>query len=185
MPSHDKNTLISLNLGVVMEFNTSPLGSLLTATDAQFVSLYQQRTMNNQNEFVESYKSLQTEAYTDFQEVRKYAIRPMDLGCKINKIVKVAKNAYLNSVDNTTNLTYVQQEAQVFRVFVYEPNKNPSSCMFCSHSILEEASFEIENMQNHANIKLSELEIHEIKNHEYFSKDALTICKVLGITTTK
>lgn len=185
MPSHDKNTLISLDLGVIMEFNTSALSSLLTATDAQFVSLYQQRTKNSQDEFVESCKSTQAEAQKDLEELYEYAIRPMDVGCKINKIVKVAKNAYLNSVDNTTNLTYVQQEAQVFRVFVYEPDKNPSSCMFCSHTILEEASFEIQNMQNQVKIKISELEIHEIKSHEYFSQDALPICKVLGITTTK
>lgn len=162
-----------------MEFNTSPLGSLLTATDAQFISLYHARTMNNQNEFVESYKNLQAEAHTDFNEVRQYAIRPKDVGSQINEIVKVAKNAYLNSVDRTTNLTYARHEEELFRVFVYEPNKNSSSCMFCPHTILNEASFEIQNMQNQVKIKLSELEIHEIKSHEYFSKDALTIYNLI------
>ncbi len=159
-----------------MEFNTSPLGSLLTATEAQFVSLYQQRTMNNQNEFVESYKNIQIEALTDFEEVRKYAIRPRDVGSKINKIVRVAKNAYLSSFCNTTNLSYVRDEEKYFRVFVNEPKKNRSTCMFCSHTILEETTFEIQNIHNQVKIKLSELEIHEIKSHEYFSQDALTIC---------
>lgn len=162
-----------------MEFNTSPIGSLLTATEAQFISLYHARTINNQNEFVESYKSLQTEAHTDFNEVRQYAIRPKDVGSQINKIVKVAKNAYLNSVGKTTNLSYVRHEEELFRVFVYEPNKNSSTCMFCPHTILEEVSFEIENMKNQIKIKLSELEIHEIKNHEYFFRDALTIYSII------
>lgn len=162
-----------------MEFNPS-LGSLLTATDAQFISLYQEITRNGQDEFVETYKNLQKEAYIDLDQINHYSIRPNDLGCKIEKIIEVAKNACLNSVGNTTNLSYVPHGEELFRVFVYEPNMNPSKCKICSHTLLKETSFEIQNTENPAKIKISELEIHEIKVHEYFSVDPLTICNALG-----
>ena len=172
-----------------MEFNGISIRSLITANDAQFVSLFQSRTLNAQDEFVNSYKSLQDSAIEEIEKLQKLSIKSSEIEDKLDKIVDKTKNVYHLSLINNKKLSstkygtpYIDvNEEGLFRVtgFNYKL-KSPISCNICEHAIFCAATFQIKNLQTEESIFISELDLHKIKIHEYYSGKAMRICKVLN-----
>lgn len=172
-----------------MEFNSLSIGSLVAANDAQFVSLFQSRTQNAQEEFVNSYKSLQDIAIEETERLQELNIDSNEIEEKLYKIVDKTKNVYrLSLIDNVKlsstkyGTPYVDvNEEGLFRVTGFNHfAKSPISCNICEHAIFSAVTFQIKNLKTAESIFISELDLHKIKIHEYYSGEAIKICKVLN-----
>ncbi len=172
-----------------MEFNGISIGSLVTANESQFVSLFQSRTQNAQEEFVNNFKSLQQSAIEETEVLKELSIKPSEVKDRLDRIVDKTKNVYQLSLINNVKLSstkygtsYVDVvEKGLFRVtgFNYFA-KSPLSCNICEYAIFGAATFQIKNLHKEESIFISELELHKIKVHEYYSGEAMKICKVLN-----
>lgn len=173
-----------------MEFNGISIGSLVTANENQFVSLFQSRTLNAQEEFVNSYKSLQDMAIEETEKLEELSIKPIQIEDRLDRIVDKTKTVYHSSLINNVKLPstkygtpYVDvNEEGLFRVtgFNYFA-KSPLSCNICEHAIFNAATFQIKNLATEESVFISELDLHKIKIHEYYSGEAMKICKVLNL----
>lgn len=173
-----------------MEFNGRPIGSLITANQSQFVSLFQSRTLNAQEEFVNSYKSLQDMAIEETEKLQALFIKPSEIEDKLDSIVDRTKLVYQLSLINNLKLLstnygtpYVEvNEGGLFRVTGFNYTlKSPLSCNICEYAIFNAATFQIKNLETEQSISISELDLHKIKMHEYYSGESMKICQVLNL----
>jgi len=172
-----------------MEFNGSQIGSLINANQSQFVSLFQSRTQKAQEEFVNSYKSLHDLAIEETEKLQALFIKPSEIEDKLDSIVDRTKNVYQLSLINNQKMPstrygtpYIDvNEGGLFRVTGFNhTSKLPLSCNICEHAIFNAATFQIKNLETEQSILISELDLHKIKIHEYYSGEAMKICKVLN-----
>ncbi len=177
-----------------MELNGFQFGSLLTASEEQFISLYQYRTQNDQEEFVESYKSLQEEAVKEDEKLKEMGVTTQQVEEKLLKIIETTKNLYESSVKNNIQLPTEQYrgkfidviEGGLFRVsgFEYYAKTGPW-CQICTYMLSGASTYQIENLATKKKISVSDLDLHNIKNHQYYSGKLINIHNVLDNTPTK
>lgn len=79
-----------------MNVNGLPIGSIVTATDEQFIALYQhkQPTGCTQSECVEEYKLKQGIAKEDAEYLRQINITSQQIAKKLDKILEKVHKAY-------------------------------------------------------------------------------------------
>jgi len=175
------------------------IGSLLSATDVQFISLYQKLKFENctQERFVSEFKNKQEIAQRDAAELQQLGITPKEIGEKIDKIIEKANETYQSHIkakpitplsSNFKNPIVEVNEDGSFKVSGFDLSEMYyNNCSLCGGKVFKRAIYQIENLQTHEQIALPELTVHLIKNHEYFSKpgnyriDPSRVCRVLEL----
>lgn len=174
-----------------MEFNGFQLGSLLTATEEQFISLYQYRTQNDQNEFVESYKEMQKNELKEVEKLKEMGVTPQQVEEKLLKIIETTKIIYESRVKNNIKSPTEQYRGQyidvfeegfLFRVsgFDYFAKTGPW-CHICTHMLSRATTYQIENMNTKKKISVSDEELHNIKSHQYYGGNLIKFSNALDL----
>jgi len=179
--------------------NFNGIGSILSANESQFISLYKQTQFkgDTQDGFVEEYKSKQEIALKDAEELQQFGITPQQIGEKLYRIVEKANNAYKSNIDtqpiNLFSPDFKRPVIDVdedgsFSVSGFDLREmRHDECALCDHKVSGPATYQIENLQTHEIIRFPELTLHLIRSHEYFAKpghyrlDPSKVCKVLDL----
>jgi hypothetical protein len=178
-----------------MEFNG--LGSLLEATEEQFMALYHHKKPQESEEtFLEELHLKQDVAWNDADNLEHTGITPQALGEKLSRIIGKAKEAYeLKIKQQPSNFLSLKREIidveedGSFKVSGVDfRQQRIEKCQLCDLKISGPGNYEIENTKTHKKINFPELTMHLMSSHAYCGRtgmyriEPLDCCRVLNLT---
>lgn len=185
-----------------MYSNNLSITSMRTATDEQFTTLFRHRDPDDytESQFVDEYKSKRTQAQKDALVLQGLGITHLQIVEKLTRIIgkgnAVFTEAYQKQQQSRRPIelqvpilrSEIDDEGISFNVSGFEIRTFGSEeCPLCDHRIIGPRTYFIENARKHEIIKVQEMFLHFLRNHEYFARpsdcriEPTTICKVLGL----
>lgn len=159
------------------------IGSILTATDEQFLDLYAKNNPESTNSTLENLKkqykflerciNLRELARKNFESLVKRNVDPLLLLEHMQSLSHVQNSTLASSI-----IGNLRVDTQI--------KKTESGCILCGHKIKDLLSFKLFDINSQASAEFDEGLLHLIEKHEFYMVDLLDLCRVfnLGLDTS-
>lgn len=183
-----------------MNVTDFPVYSILTAKETQFKSIYHKKqfTEFTEYDFVVEYRIQRGIAQKDAEKLESIGVTHRELGETLRRVIKKANDIYYEMLTEVPNsvvscgLKPISIEAEdrghLFKVSGFDHRtQHGNECTLCDHHLYGPAIYEIENMVIEGKIKIPDLTLHLLINHDYFGKsgdhriDPERVCKVMQL----